>query len=214
MDKLNINFDLEQMKESVVEVNRLTPTPLYIKTFIPFQPIVEPNKNKKYHQLSLTKRPNSPESEWSYVRIKDGKTIKKYCDEYQQMMLRDCEGIEIDGFQKNSEYTEFVPTYNHTYFKEIHSVLSSKLNIGRMRLITYYPFQATEFYRDNEDKIIIPIESNDVHGHNSIKFILENKVAVIPEGEVWYVDTKDKQHMIANGGNTKTGVYLVISLFD
>lgn len=206
MKKIQVDFNLNQLKKAANECIQLTPMPQDIKIFIPFQKHLEPDKHKKYYQLSLTKRPNSPQSEWSYVWIKDGKSIKEYCDKHQLMILRNSEAIEIDGFQKNSEYTEFVPTYNHTYFKEVYDFLSSKMRIGRMRLINYYPFMTTEFYRDNEDKIIIPIESD-----NNIKLILENQVTSIPEGETWYIDTKDKQHMISNGG-LKTGVYLVISL--
>lgn len=203
---LKKEFDITKLQEASKQVTDITPIPEDTKIFIPFQKHLEPNKNKKYHQLSLSKRPNSVSGEWGYVWIKDGKTIKEYCDKHQVMILRNSEAIEIDGFQKNYEYTEFVPTYNHTYFKDVYEFLSSKMRIGRMRLVKYYPFMTTEWYKDCENKIIIPIETDD-----NIKVVIENEVRTIPLGQTWYANTKDKYHLICNGSNTD-GMYLIISL--
>lgn len=209
--KLKQKFDLIWLQEAYKQVNKITPLPENTKSLVPFQRVTDLNPDKVLYQLSLTKRP-SADSTNPFVRTKEKESesdmikIREYTQKHQQKVLPFSSYAEKDGFEKNNEYTEFNSIYNNTYFKDVHTQLSSLMKIGRMRLLKLYPFLCNEWQKDCENKIIIPIHSN-----NAIKMVVNNDIVSIPEGEVWFANTLNNSWTMFNG-STHDNVFLIVSL--
>lgn len=209
--KLKQEFDLVRLQEAYRQVIEITPIPENLLNKVPFQKVVMLNPDKVLYQLSLTKRPSDDSSD-PFVRMKSKESesdlakIREYVKIHQQKVLTFSSYAEKDGFEKNNEYTEFNSIYNNIYFKDVHAQLSSLMKIGRMRLIKLYAFMCNEWQNDCENKIIIPIHSN-----NAIKMVVNNEIVSIPEGEVWFANTLNNNWSMFNG-STDDNVYLIISL--
>ena len=74
-------------------------------------------------------------------------------DETGKEVSRD---IKID----ESKYTEVVPEFQNTYFKEVYDVLSKKFKIGRVRILLKEPRSTLSWHRDPEPRLHIPIITN------------------------------------------------------
>ena len=57
-------------------------------------------------------------------------------------------------------YTEFVKEFEHTYFKEVYDLLSSKFKLGRVRILLKEPRTTLSWHRDPEPRLHIPIITN------------------------------------------------------
>ena len=57
-------------------------------------------------------------------------------------------------------YTEFVKDFEHTYFKEVFDILSSKFKLGRVRILLKKPRTTLSWHRDPEPRLHIPIITN------------------------------------------------------
>ena len=71
-------------------------------------------------------------------------------DETGKEVLRD---IDID----ESKYTELVPEFEDTYFKEVYKKLKSKFKLGRVRLLLKEPRSTLSWHKDPEPRLHIPI---------------------------------------------------------
>ena len=74
-------------------------------------------------------------------------------DESGKEVSRD---IEID----ESKYTELVPDFEDTYFKEVYETLKSKFKLGRVRLLLKEPRSTLSWHKDPEPRLHIPIITN------------------------------------------------------
>ena len=54
-------------------------------------------------------------------------------------------------------YTEFVKDFEHTYFKEVYDILSSKFKLGRVRILLKEPRTTLSWHRAPEPRLHIPI---------------------------------------------------------
>ena len=54
-------------------------------------------------------------------------------------------------------YTDFVKDFEHTYFKEVYDILSSKFKLGRVRILLKEPRTTLSWHRDPEPRLHIPI---------------------------------------------------------
>ena len=90
--------------------------------------------------IPLNQIPNDEES------IKGNNIRGKYwtiADETGKEVSRD---IDID----ESKYTQLVPEFENTYFKEVYEILSKKFKLGRVRLLLKEPRSTLSWHKDPE----------------------------------------------------------------
>ena len=110
--KQELKFDIKKLKNALNEV-------LKIKGFDTSLGIPH------FAAIPLTQVPGDPES------IKGNKARGVYWTK------PDSTGIEVsrDVMIDESQYTEFVKEFEHTYFKEVFDELKKKYKLGRVRLL-------------------------------------------------------------------------------
>ncbi len=155
------------------------------------------------NQLCLTKKPLET-SDYFTIKLKEQKQ-----SDVSTNGMREEVG-ELDGYFSELDYTEFIPEFNHTYFKEIYDYFNNieNIDIGRMRLIKSYPNFCLSWHPDNDDKIHIPIKTN-----SGVRMIVEDECMHMPAGTTTVVRTNDNYHSIMNGG-TALRVHLVIPFLE
>ena len=105
-------------------------------------------ENKKFNSpgvthfgaIPLNQIPNDENS------IKGNNVRGKYwtiADDTGKEVVRD---IDID----ESKYTQLVPEFEKTYFKEVFEVLSKKFKLGRVRLLLKEPRSTLSWHKDPE----------------------------------------------------------------
>ena len=105
-------------------------------------------------------------------------------------------------------YTEFVKDFEHTYFKEVYDILSSKFKLGRVRILLKEPRTTLSWHRDPEPRLHIPIITNQ-----GCLQVIENVAKHLPaDGSVW-ITNNTKYHNAFNGGE-ENRVHLVACLTD
>ena len=105
-----------------------------------------------------------------------------------------------------SLYTEFVKDFQHTYFKEVYEILSSKFKLGRVRILLKEPRTTLSWHRDPEPRLHIPIDTNP-----GCMQVIENVAKHLPaDGSVW-ITNNTKYHNAFNGGE-ENRVHLVACL--
>ena len=105
-------------------------------------------------------------------------------------------------------YTEFVKDFEHTYFKEVYNILSSKFKLGRVRILLKEPRTTLSWHRDPEPRLHIPIITNP-----GCMQVIENVAKHLPaDGSVW-ITNNTKYHNAFNGGE-ENRVHLVACLID
>lgn len=124
----------------------------------------------------------------------------------------------------DSEYTEFIAGFKHTYFYDIWNELSAEYGIHRMRLMRLEPKGCLSFHKDFYSRYHVPIVTNDscfVMINESRKEPWLTGDLQIPSihtyhlpanGNMYWVDTT-KRHTVYNGGDTDR-IHLVCSLND
>ena len=116
-------------------------------------------------------------------------------------VLRD---ISID----ESLYTEFVKDFEHTYFKEVYDILSSKFKLGRVRILLKEPRTTLSWHRDPEPRLHIPIITNP-----GCLQVIENVAKHLPaDGSVW-ITNNTKYHNAFNGGE-ESRIHLVACVLN
>ena len=109
--KQNIKFDILKLQEAYKQI-------VQTKKFDDGGGVTH------FGAISLTQIPGDPDS------IRGNKARGVYWtkpDKSGKEVVRD---VSVD----ESAYSEFIPDYNNTYFKEIFDVLSSKYKLGRVRI--------------------------------------------------------------------------------
>ena len=105
-------------------------------------------------------------------------------------------------------YTEFVKDFEHTYFKEVYEILSSKFKLGRVRILLKQPRTTLSWHRDPEPRLHIPIITNP-----GCLQVIENVAKHLPaDGSVW-ITNNTKYHNAFNGGE-ENRAHLVACLTD
>ena len=148
--------------------------------------------------ICLTRVPGDPDS------IKDNKTRGLYWTK------PDKTGDEVsrDVAINESAYTEIVPEFENTYFKEIIDALSSKYKLGRVRILLKEPRSTLSWHRDPEPRLHIPIITNP-----GCLMVIDNVAKHLPaDGSVW-ITNNTKYHNAFNGGE-ENRVHLVACVLD
>ena len=148
--------------------------------------------------ICLTRKPGDPES------VKGSKARGIYWTKPDKSGVEVSRDINID----ESEYSEFIPDYENTYFKEVFDVISSKYKLGRVRILLKEPRSTLSWHRDPEPRLHIPIITNP-----GCLMVINNVAKHMPaDGSVW-ITNNTKYHNAFNGGE-QNRVHLVACVLD
>jgi len=148
--------------------------------------------------ICLTRKPGDPDS------VKGSKARGIYWTKPDKSGAEVSRDININ----ESEYSEFIPDYENTYFKEVFDVLSSKYQLGRVRILLKEPRSTLSWHRDPEPRLHIPIITNP-----GCLMVIDNVAKHMPaDGSVW-ITNNTKYHNAFNGGE-ENRVHLVACVLD
>ena len=122
-------------------------------------------------------------------------------DESGKEVSRD---IDID----ESKYTELVPEFEDTYFKEVYETLKSKFKLGRVRLLLKEPRSTLSWHKDPEPRLHIPIVTN-----KGCMMVIENVAKHMPADGSVTITNNTKFHNFFNGGEQER-VHLVACVLE
>ena len=122
-------------------------------------------------------------------------------DESGKEVSRD---IDID----ESRYTELVPEFEDTYFKEVYETLKSKFKLGRVRLLLKEPRSTLSWHKDPEPRLHIPIVTN-----KGCMMVIENVAKHMPADGSVTITNNTKFHNFFNGGE-QARVHLVACVLE
>ncbi len=122
-------------------------------------------------------------------------------DETGKEVSRD---IEID----ESKYTQLLPEFEKTYFKEVYDTLSKRFKLGRVRLLLKEPRSTLSWHKDPECRLHVPIITNP-----GCSMVIENVAKHLPaDGKVW-ITNNTKYHNFFNGGE-QARIHLVACILE
>ena len=122
-------------------------------------------------------------------------------DETGKEVSRD---IDID----ESKYTQLVPEFENTYFKNVYEALSKRFKLGRVRLLLKEPRSTLSWHKDPECRLHVPIVTN-----KGCSMVIENVAKHLPaNGKVW-ITNNTKYHNFFNGGE-QARVHLVACVLE
>ncbi len=148
--------------------------------------------------IPLNRVPNDQSSvEGSNVRGK----YWTIADETGKEVSRD---IDID----ESKYTELVPEFEDTYFKEVYETLKDKFKLGRVRLLLKEPRSTLSWHKDPEPRLHIPIVTN-----KGCMMVIENVAKHMPADGTATITNNKKFHNFFNGGE-QARVHLVACVLE
>ena len=183
--KQNLNFDISKLQKAYKEI-------IKIKKFETAGGV------SHFGAICLTRVPGDPES------IKGNKARGLYWTKPDKSGNEVSRDVAID----ESTYTELVPEFKNTYFKEVIEVLSSKYKLGRIRILLKEPRSTLSWHRDPEPRLHIPIITNP-----GCLMVIENVAKHMPaDGSVW-ITNNTKYHNAFNGGEVNR-VHLVACVLD
>ena len=163
-------------------------------------------KNKKFNSpgvthfgaISINQIPNDENS------IKGNNIRGKYwtiADDTGKEVARD---IDID----ESKYTQLIPEFEKTYFKEVYETLSKRFKLGRVRLLLKEPRSTLSWHKDPECRLHVPIITN-----KGCSMVIENVAKHLPaDGKVW-ITNNTKYHNFFNGGE-QARIHLVACVLE
>ena len=183
--KQNIKFDINKLREAYTQI-------IQTKKFDDGGGI------SHFGAICLTRKPGDPES------IKGNKARGLYWTKPD----RSGKEVSRDVSINEAEYSEFIPDYNNTYFKEVFDVLSSKYKLGRVRILLKEPRSTLSWHRDPEPRLHIPIITNP-----GCLMVINNVAKHMPaDGSVW-ITNNTKYHNAFNGGE-ENRIHLVACVLD
>jgi len=183
--KQNLKFDIVKLRDALDQI-------LKIKGFDTSLGIPH------FAAIPLTQIPGDPDS------VKGNKARGVYWtkpDSSSQEVSRD---VKID----ESQYTEFIKEFEHTYFKEVFDELRKHYKLGRVRLLLKEPRSTLSWHRDPEPRLHIPIHTNP-----GCLMVIDKAAQHMPaDGGVW-ITNNVKYHNAFNGGE-ENRVHLVACVLD
>ena len=180
----NLNFDVTKLRKDLIKIL----------------------KNKKFNSpgvthfgaISINQIPNDESS------IEGNNIRGKYwtiADDTGKEVSRD---IDID----ESKYTQLVPEFEKTYFKDVYETLSARYKLGRVRLLLKEPRSTLSWHKDPECRLHVPIITN-----KGCSMVIENVAKHLPaDGKVW-ITNNTKYHNFFNGGE-QARIHLVACVLE
>ena len=181
----NLKFDIQKLQQSLNQV-------LKIKKYD------TANGIKNFAAICLNQIPGNPES------IKGSNARGIYWTKPDSSGKETIRDKNLD----ETQYTEFVKDFKHTYFKEVYDVLKSKFKLGRVRILLKEPRSTLSWHRDPEPRLHIPIVTNP-----GCLMVIENVAKHLPANGSVYITNNVKYHNAFNGGE-ENRVHLVACLTD
>ncbi len=183
--KQNLKFDITKLQEAY-------------KQIIQTKKFDDGGGISHFGAICLTRKPGDPES------VKGHKARGLYWTKPDQSGKEVSRDVNID----EAEYSEFIPDYNNTYFKEVYDTISSKYKLGRVRILLKEPRSTLSWHRDPEPRLHIPIITNP-----GCLMVIDNVAKHMPaDGSVW-ITNNTKYHNAFNGGE-ENRVHLVACVLD
>ena len=183
--KQNIKFDILKLQEAYRQI-------------ITTRKFDDGGGISHFGAICLTRKPGDPES------IKGSKARGIYWTKPDKSGAEVSRDIKID----ESEYSEFIPDYENTYFKEVFDVITSKYKLGRVRILLKEPRSTLSWHRDPEPRLHIPIITNP-----GCLMVIDNVAKHMPaDGSVW-ITNNTKYHNAFNGGE-ENRIHLVACVLD
>ena len=183
--KQNIKFDILKLQEAYRQI-------------ITTKKFDDGGGISHFGAICLTRKPGDPES------VKGNKARGIYWTKPDKSGAEVSRDIKID----ESEYSEFIPDYENTYFKEVFDVISSKYKLGRVRILLKEPRSTLSWHRDPEPRLHIPIITNP-----GCLMVIDNVAKHMPaDGSVW-ITNNTKYHNAFNGGE-ENRIHLVACVLD
>ena len=122
-------------------------------------------------------------------------------DETGKEVARD---IKID----ESKYTQIVPEFEKTYFKEVYETLKKRFKLGRVRLLLKEPRSTLSWHKDPEPRLHIPIITNA-----GCSMVIENVAKHLPADGFVTITNNTKYHNFFNGGE-QARIHLVACVLE
>ena len=183
--KQSINFDILKLQEAYRQI-------------ITTKKFDDGGGISHFGAICLTRKPGDPES------IKGSKARGVYWTKPDKSGVEVSRDINID----ESDYSEFIPDYENTYFKEVFDVISTRYKLGRIRILLKEPRSTLSWHRDPEPRLHIPIITNP-----GCLMVIENVAKHMPaDGSVW-ITNNSKYHNAFNGGE-ENRIHLVACVLD
>ena len=107
-----------------------------------------------------------------------------------------------------SKYTQLVPEFEKTYFKEVYETLKKKFKLGRVRLLLKEPRSTLSWHKDPEPRLHIPIITN-----RGCAMVIENVAKHLPADGQVTITNNTKYHNFFNGGE-QNRVHLVACVLE
>ena len=107
-----------------------------------------------------------------------------------------------------SKYTEVVPEFDNTYFKEVLKTLKKKFKIGRVRILLKEPRSTLSWHKDPEPRLHIPIITN-----LGCSMVIENVAKHLPADGSVTITNNTKYHNFFNGGE-QARIHLVACMLE
>ena len=183
--KQNIKFDIFKLQEAYRQI-------------ITTKKFDDGGGISHFGAICITRKPGDPDS------VKGSKARGIYWTKPDKSGAEVSRDVSID----ESEYTEFIPDYENTYFKEVFDVISSKYKLGRVRILLKEPRSTLSWHRDPEPRLHIPIITNP-----GCLMVIDNVAKHMPaDGSVW-ITNNTKYHNAFNGGE-ENRIHLVACVLD
>jgi hypothetical protein len=124
--------------------------------------------------------------------------------------IPDEKGVEVsrDVQIDESKYTQLVPEFENTYFKEVYEILKKKFKLGRIRLLLKEPRSVLSWHKDPEPRLHIPIITN-----LGCSMVIENVAKHLPADGQVTITNNTKYHNFFNGGE-QNRVHLVACVLE
>ena len=181
----NLKFDISKLRKDLDKI-------LKDKSFS------APGKISNFGAIPVNQIPNDEES------VKGHNIRGVYWTIPNESGKEEMRDIPID----ESKYTQLVPEFENTYFKEVYSTLSKKFKLGRVRLLLKEPRSTLSWHKDPEPRLHIPIITN-----LGCSMVIENVAKHLPaDGKVW-ITNNTKYHNFFNGGE-QARIHLVACVLD
>jgi len=180
----NLKFDVPKLRKS-------------LETILKKKKFLSPGVTH-FGAISLNQIPNDAKS------IEGNNIRGKYwtiADETGKEVSRD---IGID----ESQYTQLVPEFENTYFKEVYETLRKNFKLGRVRLLMKEPRSTLSWHKDPEPRLHIPIITN-----LGCSMVIENVAKHLPADGHVTITNNTKYHNFFNGGE-QSRVHLVACVLE